>query len=732
MKCLILLVATLVLVIAEDTESTFDVPKLSELSQDEVAGHRFQAEINQLMGLIVNSLYSNRDIFVRELVSNAADALDKIRYMSLTEPGLLGNTPALEIRIKVDPENKLIHIRDTGIGMTREELVNNLGSIAKSGTKDFVKKVQAGAEDLSQIGQFGVGFYSSFLVADRVTVVSKSNDDDQYVWESAMDETTAFSVAKDPRGNTLGRGTLITLHLKEDALEYASVVRMKNLIQHYNQFLTFPIFVWESSTVEVEAPVEEPIADKDIEVKEEGEEEEEEPKAPTTQTVWEWQQVNSVQPLWTRKSADITEEEYTDFYKSLDRYAPAPLKWSHFRAEGEIEFTSLLYIPTTPPAGSTDFASAGSHVKLYVKKVFISDTFTEFLPDYLNFIRGVVDSDDLPLNVSREILQQNKLLQVIQKKLVRKILAMIADIMADEDKADDFYDAYHQFLKMGVIKDPGNKDRIAKLLRYNSVQSSEERLGFEDYVANMKEGQKDIFYLGGENKESLLNSPLLERLIKKGYDVLLFTDPLDEYVVMHLQKYDSYKLVDVGKEGLKMDESDKEKQEKYKTLYEPLTDYLKDALKKHISAVEVSVRLSTSPCALVSSSWGMSANLERIVKAQAISEKQAQSMMNAKKVLEINPRHPIMEELLRLVSNGKQNEKTLLLARMIYDSAVLSSGYSLEDPIQLSDTLNKLVAETLRLDPFAVVEDEEETPEPVAASQKKDSEDAEDSEHEEL
>jgi len=391
-----------------------------------------------------------------------------------------------------------------------------------------------------------------------------------------------------------------------------------------------------------------------------------------------------------------------------------------------------LYIPTTPPPGSMDFTNAVSHVKLYVKKVFISENFNEFLPEYLNFVRGVVDSDDLPLNVSREILQQNKLLQVIQKKLVRKIIAMIAEIMDDETKAEDFYDSYHQFLKMGVIKDPANKNRLAKLLRYNSAKHQQARIGFEEYIETMKEGQEDIFYLGGENSEALLNSPLLERLRKRGFDVLLFTDPLDEYVVMHLGKYDGkYKLVDVGKEGLKLDESDKEKQEAYKKKFEPLIDFLKDTLKKQVQSVEVSVRLSSSPAALVSSSWGMSANLERIVKAQALAEKQAQHMMNQKKVLEINPRHPIIKELNDIVTNGEPDAKAVLMVRLLYDSASLSSGYSLEDPLQLSDTLNKLVAESLHIDPYATVDEEvdEELPEPEPV---KKADDPEDSEHEDL
>jgi len=377
-----------------------------------VSGHEFKAEINQLMSLIVNSLYSNRDIFIRELISNSADALDKIRYLSLTDPNQLAANSKLQIQIRVDPENKLLHIRDTGIGMTKDELINNLGSIAKSGTKEFLKKIDAGASDISQIGQFGVGFYSAFLVADKVTVTSKHNDDDQYIWESSMSTGAAFSVAKDPRGNTLGRGTMVTLHLKEDATEYLEIPRLVELVKHYNEFITFPISIWESKQEEiadesVEAPKK---SEKEIEEKEEEIEELDETEEATTaekkyKTAWGWKQINSVQPIWTRDKSTITKEEYNKFYTELLGLGDTtdPLVYTHFRAEGDVEFQALLYVPSNAPT-TQDMTNRG--VKLYVKRVFISDKFDNLLPTWLSFMRGVVDSDDLPLNVSREILQK--------------------------------------------------------------------------------------------------------------------------------------------------------------------------------------------------------------------------------------------------------------------------------------------------------------------------------------
>eukprot|EP01127_Copromyxa_protea_P001398 TRINITY_DN113_c0_g1_i4.p1 TRINITY_DN113_c0_g1~~TRINITY_DN113_c0_g1_i4.p1 ORF type:complete len:461 (+),score=151.32 TRINITY_DN113_c0_g1_i4:825-2207(+) len=423
----------------------------------------------------------------------------------------------------------------------------------------------------------------------------------------------------------------------------------------------------------------------------------------------------TLQPVWTRKPTDVAPEDYISFYTTFDKFSQ-PLNWTHFRVEGEVEFTALLYVPNSPPPGSTDFVDVKSHVKLYVKRVFISDSFDNFLPDWLNFIRGVVDSDDLPLNVSREILQQNKLLQTIQKKLVRKIISLLQDIMDDEERWESFYENYSQFIKMGIIRDQSNRGRLSKLLRFHSAQSTDKMIGLETYVANMKEGQEDIYFIGGENKETLLRSPLLERLTKKGYDVLLFTSPMDEYVSMHLTKYDNnYKLIDISKEGLKLDDNDKEMQEIYKKEYEPLITYLKEVLQRQISSVEVSVRLSTSPCALVSASWGMSANLERILKAQAMADKQAMFGLGAKKVFEINPRHPIIKQLLSIVEAEEQDSRTEDIIRVLYDSAALSSGYSVDDSASLSSRLHRLVAGSLSISPDFEVE-EETFPEPVKAA----------------
>jgi len=453
-----------------------------------------------------------------------------------------------------------------------------------------------------------------------------------------------------------------------------------------------------------------------------------------TKTVWGWQQVNSVQPIWTRDKSTVTKEEYNKFYTDMLEDSTDPLLHTHFKAEGDVEFTALLYIPSNAPT-QTEITKGG--VKLYVKRVFISDKFDNLLPHWLSFIKGVVDSDDLPLNVSREILQKNKILQNIQRKLVRKIIAMLQDLADGEDTEtwQKFYKSYSQFLKVGAIKDTANRARILKLLRWNSAKSSAKTIGFEEYVKNMKEGQKDIYFLGGENKEMLLNSPLLERIVKRGYDVLLFTDPIDEYLATNIQKYETHQLVDISKEGLKLDDDDKEALQAYTEEYKPLTTYLKELLAKDISSVEISMRLSSSPSALVSAQWGVSANMERILKAQALGDKsegRAAQLMMSKKVLEINPRHPIIKQLLVTVQAGSQTDETKNVAMLLLDSASIASGGSFKDPSAVVKRLNTIIAQSLGVDPLAVPEEEVFEEKPTKAKQENSEETPEEKENEDL
>jgi len=690
--------------------------------------HKFQAEIHRLMGIIINSLYSNREIFARELISNAADALGKIRFTSLTDPSVLGENTVLEIKIKVDPENNLLHIRDTGIGMTKEDLITHLGSIAKSGTKEFLEKIGS-SSDVSQIGQFGVGFYSSFLVADKVTVTSKHNDDEQYIWESTVGESTSFTVAKDPRGNTLGRGTLITLHLKEDAKEYLDPANLKNLVLKYNEFIAYPIYVWSSHEEEKEI-VKEPEPQ---ETEEDGDitldDEPEEPHVEKIkETVWGWEHVNVHPPLWTRQKTEISDEEYTEFYKNVLKDSSDPLYHIHFKAEGDVEFTALLYIPASLPYGYYD-SSFKPNLKLYVKRVFITDDFEDMLPGYLGFIKGIVDSDDIGINVSREMLQQDKNLAVIQKKLVRKIVGMFQELADDPEKYDEFYKVYSSNIKLGIINDTQNKSRLAKLLRFNTAKHTDKLVSLEDYVSKMKKSQKDIYFLGGVNKEAILQSPLLERLTKRGYDVLLMTEPIDEYAATVLGKYDGkFDLVDISKDGLKLEGEDEEQLKNLKDEFQPLCEYLTSVLSDKVSKVEVSSRLTKSPAALVSSTYGYSANMERIIKAQAIKDKRYLGNLGGKRVLEINPRHPIIKKLLEEVTNDETNEKSEDVANVLYDSAILNSGFVLDKPRDLTERVLKIVSLNLNIDPDAEVE-EEIFPEEVLDEE---NEDNEENDHEEL
>ena len=581
--------------------------------RDSAEKHAFQAEVNRMMKLIINSLYKNKEVFLRELISNASDALDKIRLLSLTDKSILDATEELSVKIKADKENHVLHITDTGIGMTKQDLINNLGTIAKSGTADFLGKLQdaASAGEMSDlIGQFGVGFYSAFLVADKVVVTTKNNDDKQHIWES---DSASFSIAEDPRGPTLKRGTQISLYLKEESYDFLEQDTVRDLIKKYSQFINFNIYLWGSSTQTVEEPIEDEEEEEDTEdeVKDEDEEgkveeDTEEEKKPKTKkvekTTWDWELCNSAKPIWTRKPEDIEQDEYDEFYKSITKDKNGPLTQSHFIAEGEVTFKSLLFIPNNQASETfNSYGKATENIKLYVRRVFITDDFKDMMPNYLSFVKGVVDSDDLPLNVSRETLQQHKLLKVIKKKLVRKTLDMIKKI--SEDKYMEFWKEYSTNIKLGVIEDTANRTRLAKLLRFTS--SSGNLTSLAEYVERMKDKQESIFYIAGGSKEEVTSSPFVERLLKKGYEVLLLTEAVDEYAISSLPEFEGKKFQNVAKEGFNIDgdtEAAKERREAVKEKFDSLTKWLgEDALKDHILRAEVSERLVDSPCALITS-----------------------------------------------------------------------------------------------------------------------------------
>lgn len=672
--------------------------------------YQFQAEINRLMGILINSLYSNRDIFLRELISNASDALDKIRFLSLTDKSVLGEgeNARLEIRIRLDKKNRMLHVRDTGIGMTKDDLVNNLGRIAKSGTAEFIEKLTSSDKLSSQIGQFGVGFYSAFLAANTVTVTTKNNNDKQYIWESNDEDQGSYTIAEDPRGNTLGRGTLVSLHLRPDAEEYLDEGKLKNMIKRYSEFINFPIYLWTSHERDTFADLSEgeaAVSEDDLKMDEiqEGDlVDEDAAQDMFKEKVWDWELINENKPIWTRKPVDISDEDYTNFYKAIVRDDSNPLTHIHFTAEGDHSFTGLLYVPDKAPFGMFESRMNLSNLKLYVKRVFITDR-VDLLPKYLAFLAGVVDSDDLPLNISRESLQQHRIMDIIRKKLVRKAIAMFQDLADDQPELySQFYGKYHQNIKLGCIEDFTNRVRLTKLLRFNTYKHTGEPISLEQYVEEMKKGQDKIFFLGGESDEAIRTSPLLETLTSKGYDVLFFTSPIDEYVAETIGKFETgeekYKFADVGKEGLKVDEDEEKKVKHMREEFKPLTEFLKKNIQGKFYAVKLTNRLRNTPCALVAAANSYSANMERIIKAQTLgSEDRRKSIAPVNKVLEINPHHPIIQELLKLVTEGEE-EKAQEAGQLLFDGAVVSSGFSVEEPLAFSQRLYKALSQNLNVD----------------------------------
>merc|ERR1712106_1233077 len=695
-----------------DGFSADEMEKLRESSEE----MEFQAEVNRMMKIIINSLYKNKDIFLRELISNASDALDKIRLLSLTDKTALDATEELSIKIKVERDANVIHITDTGVGMTQAELKKNLGTIAKSGTSDFFENLSnSGNEDSASdlIGQFGVGFYSAFLVADKVVVTSKSNNDDQYVWES---DSEKFKMAKDPRGNTLPRGTTISLYLKEEAGDYLQHQSVKDLIQKYSQFINFPISLWSSKQVEeeelIEEEADEEVKDDDEEAAVEDEAEEDKPKTrKVTKTVWDWELINSTKPIWQRSTSEIEESDYEAFYNAIAKDNTTPMTRAHFNAEGEVSFKAILFVPKAAERDMfNDYGQKKTdNIKMYVRRVFITDDFTDMMPKYLQFVRGVVDSDDLPLNVSRETLQQHKLLKVIKKKLVRKALDMIKKIDANE-YLKSFWKEYSTNIKLGVIEDHANRTRLAKLLRFISSHDEENPTSLEDYLERMKDGQEKIFFCAGNGIEDVKASPFTERLIKKGYEVIYLTEPVDEYTIQALPEFDGKRFQNVAKEGVETSDDSKNFQEKMEKKFEPLLTWLKEsALREKIEKAVVSQQLENSPAALQASQYGWSGNMERIMKAQAYqtgNDASSEYYAKQKKTLMLNPRHPLVKTLLEKVEADSDDEAASEIAKLLFDTSSLRSGYTLREPVDFAERILNIMYANMDIDPETPIDDE--------------------------
>lgn len=725
----------------------------------------YEAEVSKMLDIVINSLYTNKDIFLRELISNASDALDKIRFLSVTKPELLGETKDLEVKVEYDPDAKTLTIRDTGIGMTKDDLIQNLGTVARSGTTNFIKALsESEKNNVNMIGMFGVGFYSTFLVADRVTVASKNNDEDtQHIWESLNGESS-FHVGPDPRGNTLGRGTEITLHLKEEADQYLSPYKLKELIRHYSEFVTHPVSLRQIKTVKV--PKEKDEFDEDEEKLEEPRKDEEEidaeevkeKKEPEMEevTTYEYEQINTDPAIWARDKDNITDDEYQEFWTLLSKGdgGPKAEDWTHFNAEGNINFKSILYMPSELPyqlqQGQLDQMVNG--LRLYVRKVLISDEF-DLMPRYLSFVKGVVDSDDLPLNVNRELLQESKIVKIIKKKLVRKAIELIrkmalAPMPEEDDAAEAEMDAdgnpiitekpktvhpyikwYKKFglsLKMGAIDDSPNRDKLQKLLRFKSSKTDgeDDYVTLQEYVDRMKDWQKDIYVFPGESMKLLKESSFMDAFLDRDVEVLYLTDAIDEYYLGQVREFSGHKYRDITKEGVKFSDEDedlaKRRAKVYAETFKPLTKFLKKLYGSDVSRVTISKRLGRAPAIVSSSEWGNSANMDRIMRAQAWAHKEQPDMFPTG-IMELNPRHPFVIKLLKSLPEDEDTdvpEPVKDTAWILLDMATMSGGFPIRDPKQYASRMTRVLKNNLgiesldleaEIDP-PVEEDEPEEP----------------------
>jgi len=636
--------------------------------------HQFKTEVQQILNLIINSLYSNKDIFLRELISNASDAIDKVRYKAETEPGILGDDTEFKIHLKPDAIKQTFEISDNGIGMTYEEVLENIGTIAKSGTAGFLEALEQakGHETLlpELIGQFGVGFYSAFMVADKITLVTRAAgaEANQAVkWESTGDGS--YTIEETEKAS---RGTTITLELKKkgkDDKDFTDQWTVRGIVKQHSDFVSYPI------TMEVER--DEPLPDEEIIKDKDGK-----PIGATTRKVMREETLNSMKAIWTRSPSDVKDEEYEEFYKHLSHDWNPPMERLHLKFEGTTEYDALLYIPSKAPFDL--FTPERRHgIHLYSKRVFIMEDCKELMPEYFRFVKGVVDASDLNLNVSREILQQDRLVLNIRKNLIKKLFDKLEKM--DAETYNSFYDEFGAVLKEGIHTDPSRKEKIASLARYKTTKSEDAWVSLDDYVKNMKADQKEIYYITGDKLSALLNSPHLEKLKEKDFEVLLMTDPVDEWVVQTLTEYDGKPLKSAEKGDLDLDKVDDSKKEEYNALF----GFIKGHLEEKIKEVKPSTRLKDSVACLSGDAWDMSAYMEKLLKASG------QKPPETKRVLELNMDHPVVEKIKVLFESDRENPELKNYSQLLLDMAVVSEGGKLDNPGRFSKMVGDLMTRAM-------------------------------------
>ncbi|GIU15393.1 MULTISPECIES: molecular chaperone HtpG [unclassified Shewanella] len=638
------------------------------MSQQET--HGFQTEVKQLLHLMIHSLYSNKEIFLRELVSNAADAADKLRYEALTNDDLYEGDGELRVRISADKEKGTVTIEDNGIGMTRDGVIEHLGTIAKSGTAEFFKNMSGDeSKDSQLIGQFGVGFYSAFIVADRVTVRTRAaghSADEAVLWESAGEgDFTVETISKQTRG------TEITLHLRDDEKEFADDYRLRSIITKYSDHISVPVEMFEAGTPAVEAT-------EDTEA--------------VAATEGSWKPMNKATALWTRNKSDVSDEEYQEFYKHISHDFTDPLMWSHNRVEGKQEYTSLLYIPAKAPWDMWN-RDRKHGLKLFVQRVFVMDDAEQFMPSYLRFVQGLIDSNDLPLNVSREILQDNKVTTALRTAVTKRVLGMLEKLAKnDAEKYQSFWTEFGQVLKEGPAEDFANKERVAGLLRFASTHTGEAtaNVSLADYIERMQEGQSKIYYIVADSHEAAANSPHLELLRKKGIEVLLMSERIDEWLINHLTEFDGKKLHSVTRGDLELgeleDASEKEAQEKLETESEGLVKRVKDSLGDKVSEVKVTTRLTDTPACVVAGEGEMSTQMIKLMQAAG------QDVPEPKPTFELNPEHPLVARL-----NDEQDEQLFAQwSELLLQQALLSEKGSLADPSAFIKLMNQMLLASVK------------------------------------